>query len=257
MKLNRPLAVVDLETTGPDIATARIVEIAIVTERPDGSTDEWSSFVNPLMPIPAAASKVHGITDEQVASAPTFAQVAEEVMRRLDGCDLAGFNIARFDLPLLQAEFSRLGVLLPMEGRHVVDSMRIFHAFVQRDLAAAAKTYLGRELDGAHRAAVDARATLEVLRRQVVAHQLPDEVPSLAAFKPEGAVDLDGKIVWVDSEKGPLPCLSFGKHKGHSLQWLRKNEPGFLSWMLGADFPADVKAIAKAALEGRYPVKES
>lgn len=256
MKLARPLAVLDLETTGPSITTDRIVDISIVTRLPNGGLERWSSLVNPGAPIPPSASRVHGITDEMVAGAPAFADIAIEVLNRLDGCDIGGFNVRAFDLPLLRAELARAGMSLGDE-HHVVDAMTIFHAFERRDLSSAVRLYLGRSHDGAHRAEADAFATLQVLEAQVQTYPIPDNVPGLAAFRPPGAIDAEGKLVWIDSERGPLPCFSFGKHKGHSLQWLRKNEPDFLRWVLRADFSDEVKTIVREALEGRFPSKET
>lgn len=258
MNINRPLAFLDLETTGTDVATSRIVEIAIATLMPDGEVIKWSSLVNPGCPIPVEATLVHGIDDARVAVAPAFSDLSAEIASRLDGCDLAGFNICGFDLPLLQAEFARLDVLLPMEGRAVIDAMRIFHAKVRRDLSAAVRHYTGCAHLGAHGALADATATLDVLRGQLEMHRdLPRDVAGLSAFRPEGAVDADGKLMWRDSPAGPLACLSFGKHKGHSLQWLKKNEPDFLRWMLRADFSDEVKSIVARALDGSYPQRQS
>ena len=257
MKLVRPLAVLDLETTGTNVSTDRIVDIGIVTRLVDGSVERWSRLVHPGCPIPKSASAVHGITDELVEGAPRFEVIAGEVLRRLAGCDLAGFNVKGFDLPLLQAELGRCGASLDMTDRHVVDAMTIFHAFEKRDLSSAVRLYLGREHLNAHSAEEDAAATLHVLEAQVQAYPLPDSVPGLAEFRPPGAVDTEGKLVWVESERGPLACFSFGKHEGHSLQWLRKNEPDFLHWVLRADFSAEVKRIVHAALAGRFPTKET
>lgn len=255
MKLSRPLAVLDLETTGPNVAIDRIVDIGIVTRLPDGGLERWSSLVNPGASIPPSATDIHGITDEMVAAAPIFAEIADEVLSRLDGCDLAGFNVRAFDLPLLRAELARAGMSLGDE-HHVVDAMTIFHAFERRDLSSAVRLYLGHPHHNAHRAEADAFATLQVLEAQVQTYPISDNVPGLAAFRPPGAIDAEGKLVWIDSERGPLPCFSFGKHKGHSLQWLKKHEPDFLHWVLRSDFSEEVKAVVREALEGRFPSKE-
>jgi len=253
VKLARPLAVFDLETTGPDVTTARIVDISIVKRMPDGGLERWSSLVNPGEPIPPAATKVHGLTDEMVASSPTFAELATEVLNRLEGCDLGGFNVRSYDLPVLRREFER--AKRTFEPGLVVDAMTIFHAFERRDLAAAVRLYLGRQHDGAHRAEADAVATLEVLEAQVQAYPIPDSVPGLAAWRPEGAIDVDGKLAWVDGDGRWLACLTFGKHKGHSLQWVKKNAPDFFDWMLRSDFSDEVKAIVREAKQGRFPSK--
>lgn len=256
MKLTRPLAVIDLETTGPNVATDRIADIAIIKRLPDGGLERWSTLVNPGIPIPPAATAVHGITDAKVANEPTFDAIAADVAARLRDCDIGGFNVRGYDLPLLNNELTRHN-FPALSGVHVVDAMPIFHAYEKRDLSAAVKLYLGRTHEGAHGAESDAFATLQVIEAQVQAYPIPDTVEGLAAWRPPGAVDAEGKLVWVEADGRALACMSFGKHKGHSLQWLKKNEPGFLSWMLGADFSVEVKAIVREALAGRFPVKES
>lgn len=255
MHLTRPLAVFDLETTGPNVATDRIVDISIVTRLPDGGVERWSSLVNPGMPIPKSATEVHGITDAMVSMAPPFIEVATEVLNRLEGCDLGGFNVSGFDLPLLQAELARCAMSLDMAGRHVVDALSIFRAKEKRDLGAAVLLYLGRTHDGAHRAEADAWATLQVLEAQAKHYRdLPQDVPGLAAAcRPVGAVDVDGKLMWREG----FACFSFGKHSGHSLQWVRKNDSSFLSWILRSDFSAEVKALVKDALDGKFPKQET
>lgn len=252
MKLERPLVVFDLETTGVNTATDRIVDISLVTRLPDGGLVNWSTLVNPCCPIPVGASEVHGITDEMVKDAPTFAELAGELLQRFKGADLAGFNVVRFDLPLLQAEFARVGLELPMDGVHVVDAMTIFHAREKRDLSSAVRLYLGRDHDGAHRAEADAVATLAIIEAQVVRYKLPEDVAALSvAGRNVDSIDVDGKFVW----SGVEATLSFGKHKGKSLRSVARADPGFLRWILGAAFAEDTKAVAKAALAGKFPLK--
>ena len=258
MKLIRPLAVIDLETTGPDVTTARIVDIAIITRFPDGTLVEWSALVNPGMPIPPAATAVHGITDSMVADAPRFGAIAADVSSLLAGCDIGGFNVIRFDRPLLRAELERASMTLP--PCDVVDAFTIFRANEPRDLTAAVSFYLGRTHDAAHRALADAVATLQVFEAQVVKYQMPEDISAIAeACKPpvpENAIDAEGKLVWVEGHGLTLPCVNFGEHKGHSLQWLAKRNQRFLKWILAKDFSAEVKAIVREALAGRFPSKE-
>lgn len=252
MKLERPLVVFDLETTGTNTAKDRIVDISLVTRFPDGQALTWASLVNPEISIPPEASAVHGITDEQVKEAPTFLELAPQLLTRFADADIGGFNVARFDLPLLHAEFARCGLELPMVGVHVVDAMTIFHAREKRDLQSAVRLYLGKEHSGAHRAQADALATLQILEEQVVRYQLPADVAALAAAgRSSDSIDPDGKFVWVGVEA----TLGFGKHKGKSLRMVARGDAGFLRWMLGADFSAETKAIAKDALVGKFPLK--
>lgn len=253
LNLERPLVVFDLETTGTNVNADRIVDICLVARMPDGSVDRWATLVNPGVPIPKAASDVHGITDEMVADAPRFADVAAEVVARLKGCDLGGFNVARFDLPLLQAELVRAGKPLDMGGVHVVDAMAIYHAREKRDLASAVRLYLGRAHDGAHRAQADAEATLQVLEAQVRHYKLAADVPALAvAGRSVEGIDADGKFVWDGAEA----VLAFGKYKGKSLRMVARGDAGFLRWMLGATFAEDTKAVAREALAGRFPLRK-
>lgn len=182
MRLTKPLVVFDLETTGISFYSDRIVQMAFVKLKPDGAVTEWCTLVNPGMPIPAAATAIHGITDEMVADAPRFRDVARKVAGGIAGCDLAGFNAVRFDWPMLRAHLDRVGV--EVEEPVIVDAMRIFHRFAPRNLQAAVETYCGRRLDGAHNALADAKATLEVLQAQVRAHagELPDTPEAIAAW---------------------------------------------------------------------------
>lgn len=252
MILTRPLVFFDLETTGADPSTARIVQVACVKRRPDGTSTEWQSLVNPGCPIPPEATEIHGITDDMVKDAPLFSWHAPGLFRALDGCDLGGFNVRRYDIPLLQAEFARVGVEFSTAGRAIVDAMALFHAKEKRDLSAAVKFYCGREMEGAHDAMADVRATIDVLQAQLSRYDdLPGDVAGLHAVGAGDAVDLEGKFAWKDGEA----VITFGKHKGKTLRWLAA-EGGFLRWMLGADFGVEVKALAREALAGRFPTRK-
>lgn len=252
LKLTRPIASIDLETTGPFVGVDRIVDIAIVTLHPDGRVEEWQTLVNPGCPIPPSATAIHGITDEMVKDAPELHVIADDVLRRLTGVDFTGYNVKRFDLPFLAAE---LDLVCGFTGS-VVDAMSIFHHFAPRDLAAAHRTYVGGDLEGAHRALTDARAAMAVLQGQMREHadELPETPEGIVEFlRDKDAIDEDGKFKWYGDEVR----VTFGKHKGHTLKWLLKHERGFLQWMLAGDFAADTKAVARDALAGVMPKKKA
>ncbi|GIW08165.1 MAG: DNA polymerase III subunit epsilon [Dehalococcoidia bacterium] len=253
LPLRRPLAFLDLETTGIAVDRDRIVEIAMVIVHPDGHEDENVFRVNPGVPIPPGASRVHGIFDHDVAGRPSFAALARTVDILLTGCDLAGFNILQFDLPLLEAEFARAGVRFGRDGRAIVDVMTLFHrkeTLERRDLSAAVRHYCGREHVGAHTALADVRATVEILRRQLTCYaDVPRDVSELHAFcrggKPEHFLDADGRL---RRREGEI-VLGFGKHFGVPLDRLAREEPDYLHWILSERFSASVKAAVREALE--------
>ncbi len=257
MKLNRPLAVFDLETTGVNPATDRIVEVAMVKLMPDGSRDSQSWLVNPGQPIPPGASKVHGIQDEDVAEAPSFEQLAAEIQAAFEGCDLSGFHAERFDIPLIAAEFRRVGLSFPAPGTKVIDSRTLFVLQEPRSLTAAVSFYCGRSHEGAHRALADAVATADVLEAQLARYsELPQEVDALHDFlhpSDPNWIDSAGKFAWHCGEA----VITFGKHKDRSLKEMVEKEANYLRWVMDKDFPEDVKSIIADALEGRYPVEAS
>jgi len=253
LKLRRPLVFLDLESTGTSVSSDRIVEIAILRVHPDGTEEFLCRRVNPGMPIPAEATAVHGISDADVEGKPPFASYAKSLVGLLNDCDFAGFAIARFDLPLLQAEFQRLSLEFKWRDRAVIDAMAIFHAKEPRDLAAAVRFYCGRDFSGAHAADEDLRATVGVLRAQLERYEdLPDSLDGLNEFcnpRDPNWVDADGKFTWV----GGVVTVAFGKYKGTPLQRLVVEDPDYLAWVLGSDFSPEVKELARNALEGRYP----
>jgi DNA polymerase-3 subunit epsilon len=258
LTLDRPLVVFDLETTGLDPASDRIIEIGCVKLLPAkgaaGPGRELRAWrVNPGRAIPPAATQVHGITDADVATCPTFDALAREVLGFLDGCDLAGFHVENFDMPLLRQEFERVGIDFPAWSPHVVDTRTLFVLREPRGLAAALAFYCGREHVGAHGAEADALAAADVLLAQVARYpDLPATVGALhAACHPVApdAVDAAGKVRWVGGEA----VLGFGKHTGKPLRLLAADMPDYLRWMLNADFPADTKRIISDALGGRLP----
>ena len=248
MNLTRPLASLDLETTGTDPATARVVEVGIVKRLPDGDEHVRSWRINPEAPIPAEATAVHGITDADVALHPTFAQVACMISETLRGCDLVVFNGRAFDLPLLRVEFARCGVAWPCEDAHVIDAFTIYRERERRDLPAAVRHYLGREHVGAHGAVADARATLDIVHAQVARYAdlagLDVAALDLASGgrQPTWASD-DGKLRWGDDGRA---VWGFGKLAGKPVA----SDRGFAAWVMRNDFADDVKAIVARVLNG-------
>ncbi len=239
LQLKKPLAFIDLETTGINLGTDRIVEIAIVKILPDGSRSVKRKLVNPEMPIPKASSDIHGITDDMVKEAPSFKQVAQELKQILDGCDFAGYNSNRFDIPLLMEEFLRSGVEFDMRNRKLLDVQNIFHKMEPRTLGAAYKFYCGKPLDGAHGAEVDASATYEILQAQLVKHpELGSNVDSiLKVIGEDQIVDFARRFVM---ENG-IEVFNFGKHKGRPVADVLKSEPQYYDWMMKGDFPQHTK----------------
>lgn len=241
MKLNltRPIAFIDLETTGVNISNDRIVEIAIVKILPDGTRQVKRKLINPLIPIPSGASDVHGITDEMVKDAPSFKQVANEIKQFMDNCDMGGYNSNRFDVPMLIEEFLRAGVSFSVDGRKLVDVQKVFHMMEQRTLGAAYKFYCNKILDGAHSAEVDATATWEVLEAQIERYpQIGDTVDSIVKFTGEDdIVDFARRFV---KENG-IEVFNFGKHKGKPVTQVLKEEPQYYDWMMKGDFAMNTK----------------
>lgn len=239
LSLSRPLAFLDLETTGINISTDRIVEIAIVKINIDGTKQVKRKLINPQMPIPAGATEVHGITDDMVKEAPTFKQVANEIKQFIEGCDLGGYNSNRFDIPMLIEEFLRAGIDFSVEGKKFVDVQKVFHLMEQRTLSAAYKFYCNKSLDGAHSAEVDATATWEVLEAQIERYpQIGDTVESIVKFTGEDdIVDFARRFI---KDKG-VEVFNFGKHKGKPVVQVLKDEPQYYDWMMKGDFPMNTK----------------
>lgn len=246
IRLTRPLAVFDLETTGTDTKTDRIVEISILRIEPDGSNRIKTVRVNPGIPIPAEVSALHGITDADVADKPPFRSYARAIVQHLDGCDLCGFNIRGYDLPLLIAELRRAGVELPLEERAVVDPLKIFHDRERRDLTGALRFYCQMEHEGAHGAEADVIATVAVLDAQVARYRdLPRTIDGLHATHVDpDAIDFDGKFRRVDGRI----VFNFGKYMGQDLDSIAASKPDYLNWILQQDFYDDVKTIVRRAL---------
>jgi DNA polymerase III subunit epsilon len=252
-RLDRPLAVFDIESTGLNRQLDRIIDLAIVVIQPDGEQTAHTYRVNPERPIPADSTAVHGISDEDVRNAPTFAQVAAEVAALLAPCDLSGFNLQRFDIPMLLAEFQRVGVPFSMEGRRVIDVQRIFHMKEPRDLTAALQFYCDEAHEGAHGALDDVEATLRVLDAQLERYDdLPADMDGLHELlnpRDPSWADSQGKIRWQDGEL----VINFGQKQGVRIKQLVLNDPGYLEWILRRDFPDDTKDLIRNAINNRYP----
>jgi DNA polymerase-3 subunit epsilon len=239
LQLTRPIAFIDLETTGVNISIDRIVELAIVKISPDGTKQVKRKLINPLMPIPASSSEIHGITDEMVKDAPSFKQVANEIKQFIENCDLGGYNSNRFDIPMLIEEFLRIGIDFSVDGKKLVDVQKVFHLMEQRTLSAAYKFYCQKTLDGAHSAEIDATATWEVLEAQVERYpQIGNTVESIMKFTGEDdIVDFARRFV---KEKG-VEIFNFGKHKGKPVMQVLKEEPQYYDWMMKGDFAMNTK----------------
>jgi DNA polymerase-3 subunit epsilon len=239
LQLVKPLAVIDLETTGINLSTDRIVEIAIVKVFPDGKKQIKRKLINPEMPISAASQEMHGITNEMVKDAPTFKQVANEIKQFLDNCDLAGYNSNRFDIPLLAEEFLRVGLEFDFSNRKLVDVQKIFHMMEQRTLSAAYKFYCNKNLEGAHGAEADATATWEILEAQVNRYpQLGNSIDSIiTCIGDDCIVDFARRMIM---ENG-VEIFNFGKHKGRVVAEVLKAEPQYYDWMMKGDFPMHTK----------------
>ena len=253
--LDRPLVFLDLETTGLSVSQDRIVELAVIKIMPQGDVLERVRRFNPGMPIPAAATAVHGITDEDVRDKASFAQRAQSLADFLDDCDLAGFNVRRYDLPLLAAEFRRADLTFELEGRRVLDVQAIFHREERRDLSAAARFYLGREHPEAHTALGDIRTSAAVLSAQLARYDhLPKDVPGLHQYSDE-YLPMESELDrWFKSESDGSRVFRRGKHRGRSLAEVAAQEPDYLSWMLSAEeMDGEVLDVVRAALGAQPP----
>ncbi|MBK5286412.1 MAG: 3'-5' exonuclease [Bacteroidia bacterium] len=242
LQLTRPLVFFDLETTGVNVATDRIVEISLLKLNPDGTRNLKTWRTNPGIPIPAGAAKIHGITDDDVKDKPKFKEIARELRTFLEHCDLAGYNVIKFDLPLLAEEFARSGFDFSVEDRAIVDVQNIFHKMEQRTLSAAYKFYCDKDLTKAHTAEGDTEATFEVLIAQLERYEkLPNDVPALHKFSSsQRNVDLAGRIIF--NENG-VEVFNFGKHKGKPVSEIFVKETSYYDWMMNGDFAANTKSV--------------
>jgi len=254
MKLNikTPIAFFDLEATGINISTDRIVEISIVKVHPNGKEEILTKRINPTIPIPKEVSLIHGIYDEDVKDAPTFKEVSKELYQFLEGADLAGFNVLKYDIPLLVEEFLRAGIDFDIEKKSLLDAQKIFHMMEKRNLAAAYQFYCGETLENAHSAEADTLATYKVFQAQIERYEgkmaedlqgnklgvIENDVKKLHALLNEKMVDLAGRFIFNDEG---VECFNFGKHKGKTIEQVIKEEPGYYDWMMKGDFPLDTK----------------
>jgi len=235
LQLKRPLVFIDLETTGTNLSTDRIVEIAIIKVFPDGTKTVKQKMLNPQIPIPKSSSEIHGITDDKVKDAPTFKQVANELKQFIDDSDFSGYNSNRFDIPLLIEEFLRAGFEIDMTNRRMLDVQHIFHMMEKRTLGAAYKFYCEKELIDAHSAQADATATWEILQAQLGRYEhLGNTLDTILQFTGEEKfVDFARRFVMDNG----VEVFNFGKHKGRPVSEVLKVEPQYYDWMMKGDFP--------------------
>lgn len=268
MKLaeKRPIVFFDLETTGTNISTDRIVELSVVKIYPNGERETRTRRLNPEMHIPEEATAVHHISDADVANEPTFRQISRNFYIFLEDCDLGGYNIVKFDVPVLIREFQRAGLNFSTEGRKIVDAYAIFCKMEPRNLTAAYKFFCGKKLDGAHGAAADTLATVEVFEAELARYGSPDyqdfpdgiekfpdtleELTEFCSSQSQDWIDSNGRFKW----RGGEAVVSFGRYNGTPLKKIATESPDFLRWILRADFPEDVRKIAADALAGKFPV---
>ena len=242
LQLSRPIAFFDLETTGVNVATDRIVEIAVMKVFPDKSKEHFHQLVNPQMPIPAEASKIHGISNQDVADKPKFDEIAPTLNEFLKDCDLFGFNAIKFDIPILCEEFLRAGIPFDIKNRKFVDVQVIFHKMEERTLKAAYKFYCDKDLVDAHTALADTNATFEILNAQLRKYnQLMKNVDFLSEFSNQrNSPDLEGKFVY-DLENNVV--FNFGKYKGRKAREVFNEDPYYYQWMMEKDFLLSTKNL--------------
>ncbi len=258
MKLNlsKPIVFFDLETTGVHIGTDRIVEISILKVFPNGNKESKTWLVNPEIVIPKEASDVHGITNEQVVTEPTFKELAEQINELIGDADLAGFNSNRFDIPLLAEELMRAGIDFDMKSRKAIDVQVIFHKKEQRTLSAGYQFYCGKELEGAHGAEADTNATYEILLAQLDKYDdIENSVDALSEYSTHGKrADFAGFILFNEEEE---EVFSFGKYKGKTVEEVLKENPGYHNWIQNADFPLYTKKVLREIKERMSKPKQT
>jgi DNA polymerase-3 subunit epsilon len=258
INLEKPLAIFDLETTGINITSDRIVEIAIIKVHPDGTEERYCQRVNPQMPIPKNISEIHGIYEEDILNEPTFAEIAETVVTFIGESDLAGYNSNKFDIPVLAEELMRVGSTFDISKRKFVDVQNIFHKMEQRTLAAAYQFYCKKDIENAHNALYDAEATWDVLKAQVERYEdLTNDISFLSEFSKAGnfnLLDFAGRLA-IDEDGNAI--YNFGKHKGKTIKQVSLIEPGYYGWMLDADFPLYTKQCLRKEMDKIKKAKEN
>ena len=257
LKLERPLVFFDLETTGLDTKTARIVEIAMIKVFPDKTNESFLTLVNPEIPIPKEVTDIHGINNFDVMDKPTFKEIAVDVLSVIKNCDLAGYNLISYDVPILINELQRADISYSTENIGMIDVMKIFKIKERRDLSSAYRFYCKKDLDGAHSALKDTQATLDVLMAQTEKYEdLPQTVEELQQFcnqTDDRYVDPDRKLKWEKDEAH----FTFGKYRGQNLKDISKKDPEYLQWIIKQDFSNQVQTILQNALSGIYPEKKN
>jgi len=254
LQLERPIAFIDVETTGLSPYSDRIVELSILKVHPDGAEEYKSHRINPGIPIPKEATAIHGITDEDIADEPSYHQYAKSIIDFMEDCDIAGFNVIRFDLPFVETESRRAGFEFSRQGRQLIDSLIIYHQRDPRDLKAAYMKYCGKELVNAHKAKEDAKAAADVLEGQLEAYgDLPRDVYGLCALcyqTQDNYIDAEGKFIW---SEGEVVCNFGKKHMGHKLKDILIEDPDYLEWIARSDFSPGVKELIINAINGEFP----
>ena len=242
LNLKRPIAFIDLETTGINISTDRIIELSVLKISPNGKEEWMSTRVNPEMAIPPKSTAIHGIKDEDVTKSLTFREIAKKLAAFLEGCDLAGFNAIKFDIPVLAEEFLRVNIDFNFKKRRYIDVQVIFHKKEQRTLAAAYQFYCKKDLEDAHSSKADTAATFEVLKSQLDRYKdLENDVEKLADFSSfNNNVDFAGRIIL---DENGVEVFNFGKHKGKEVELVFNDEPAYYSWMMNGDFPLYTKKV--------------
>lgn len=245
LQLTKPVCFFDLETTGTNVATDRIVEISILKVFPNGNRESKTWLVNPEMPIPKESESIHGISNEKVAGEPTFKELSATIFEMIKGCDLAGYNSNRFDIPLLAEEMLRVGIDFDMKNMMAIDVQTIFHKMEQRTLGAAYKFFCGKELLDAHSAEADTMATYEILKAQLDRYEeLENDMKWLSEFSSrKSCADFAG---YISFDKNGKEVFSFGKFKGRCVEEVLDQEPGYYGWMQNADFPLYTKKVITA-----------
>ena len=242
LNLKNPIVFFDLETTGVNIAADRIVELSYLKIELNGNEVSKTMLINPTIPIPPETTAIHGITDEDVKDAPTFLSIAKNLAREIEGCDLAGYNSNKFDIPLLAEEFLRADVDIDMMKRKFIDVQVIFHKMEQRTLGAAYKFYCDRDLENAHSAEADTRATYEILKAQLDRYPtLQNDMAALSEFSAHNKnVDFAGRIIYNDKK---VEVFNFGKYKGQAVDDVLAKDPGYYGWLMNGDFPLHTKKV--------------
>jgi len=242
LNLKRPIAFIDLETTGINVSTDRIVELSVLKISPNGKEEWMSTRVNPGIPIPAKTTAIHGIRDEDVTNSPTFKEVARNLAAFLEGCDLAGYNAIKFDIPVLAEEFLRVNIDFNFIKRRYVDVQVIFYKKEQRTLSAAYQFYCKKDLEDAHSSKADTAATFEILKSQLDRYNdLENDIEKLADYSSfNNNVDFAGRIIL---DENGIEIFNFGKHKGKSVETVFNEEPAYYSWMMNGEFPLYTKKV--------------